>query len=179
MIRRDSERMKVVLAWWHGMQPDKKTGYRGDRGAIARLRHAGGILEASMQPACIELSRALGAGFADMSNIALIAAVLADLREDDPAQTIARALGGQDNESRLCKALRFERILEATEMDAQLTAFRRALALLKHCGHAADLTASLLEWNDPARRDSRRQRWLYDYYHTNNPDPSTRPEATP
>jgi CRISPR system Cascade subunit CasB len=178
MIRRDSETVKAVLAWWHNMQPDTKTGYRGDRGALARLRHSGGILEASMQPASIELCRALDARYQDMTSVALVAAVLADLREDDQTQTIARALGGQDNESRLCKPLRFQRIMEATEPDAQLIAFRRALALLKHRGHAADLAASLLEWNDPARGDSRRQRWLYDYFHTNSPDQSTRPEAT-
>jgi CRISPR type I-E-associated protein CasB/Cse2 len=179
MIRRDSNSMKAVLAWWHNLQPDPKAGNPGDRAAAARLRHAGGILEASMEAATIELCRAFGAGYQEMNNVALIAAVLADLRQDDSRQTIARALGGPDDVSRLCKPLRFQRILEATDADAQLTAFRRALALLKHSGHAADLAASLLEWNDPIRRDSRRQRWLYDYYHTNNPDPSTRPEATP
>jgi len=179
MIRHDSETVKAVLAWWHNLRPDPKTGDPGDRAAIAKLRHAGRILEASMEAATFELCRALGAQYQDMGNVALIAAVMADLREDQPAQTIARALGGQDKDSRSCKPLRFQRILEATDADAQLTAFRRALALLKHSGHAADLAASLLEWNDPIRRDSRRQRWLYDYYHTNNPDPSTRPEATP
>ncbi len=179
MIRRDSHSMKAVLAWWHSLQPDPKTGNPGDRAAAARLRHAGSVIQASMQPATIELCGALSADYAEMNNVALMAAVLADLRQDDASQTIARALGGPDNDSRLCKPLRFQRILEAAEPEAQLTAFRRALALLKHRGHAADLTASLLEWNDPVRRDARRQRWLYDYYHTNNPDPSTRPEATP
>jgi CRISPR system Cascade subunit CasB len=179
MIRRSSENVRTVIAWWRNMQPDPKSAGRGDRAAVARLRHAGGILEASMQPACIELCRALGAQYQDMNDIALIAAVLADLREDDRAQTIARALGGQDNDSRLCKTLRFQRILEASGADAQLTGLRRALALLKHRGHLADLTESLLEWNDPFRRDSRRQRWLYDYFHTNSPDQSKRQEAMP
>jgi CRISPR system Cascade subunit CasB len=176
MIRRDSDSIKAVLAWWHNMLPDPQTGDPGDRAAVAKLRHAGGILQASIQEATIELCRALGARYQDINNVALIAAVLADLRQDDRTQTIPRALGGPDDDSRLCQPLRFQRILEATEPEAQLTAFRRALAMLKHRGHVADLAASLLDWNDPARRDSRRQRWLYDYYHTNNPDPS---EAKP
>jgi len=179
MIRRSSDNVNTVIEWWRDMQPRPYGAGRGDRAALARLRHAGGILEASMQPACVELCRALGARYQDMNDIALIAAVLADLRKDDRAQTIARALGGPENDSRLCKTLRFQRILEAKGPDAQLMAFRRALAMLKHTAHLADLTESLLEWNDPFRRDSRRQRWLYDYFHTMSPDQSKRQEAMP
>jgi CRISPR type I-E-associated protein CasB/Cse2 len=179
MIQRNEASVKAVLAWWHELQPDEATGARGDRAATASLRHAGSVLEASMQASTIDLCRRLGAGPVEMNNVALIAAVLADLRKDDRAQTIARALGGQDQMSRLCSALRFQRLLEAVGADVQLTAFRRVLALLKHAGHVADLAASLLDWNDPTRRDARRQRWLYDYYHTANPDTSTRQEASP
>lgn len=178
MIQRDPKSMSAVLTWWHNMHAYKKTSYRGNRAAVARLHHAGSIAEASIQPAAIELCRALGAQYEDMNTIGLIAAVLAELREDDPTQSIARALGGPDNESRPCKTLRFQRMLESNSADAQLTSFRQILALLKHRGNAADLAASLLEWNDPARRDARRQRWLYDYFHTVNPEQPWRPEGT-
>jgi CRISPR type I-E-associated protein CasB/Cse2 len=179
MIRHDEASVKAVLAWWHELQPDESTGARGDRAGVAKLRHAGSVLEASMQASTIDLCRRLGAAAAEMNDVALIASVLAELRKDDRSQTIARALGGQEPTSRVCAALRFQRLLQAVGADAQLTAFRRVLALLKHAGHVADLAASLLDWNDPARRDSRRQRWLYDYYHTANPETATRPEATP
>jgi CRISPR type I-E-associated protein CasB/Cse2 len=172
MIKPTPEAAKAVLSWWYKMHPDKQTGERGDRAGIAKLRHAATVMEASMEPAVIGLCRELEAAPTEMNQVALIAAVLADLRETIPGESIARALG-QPEGTPLCSASRFRRILEATEPDAQLTAFRRALALLKHRGNLVDLVQSLLEWNDPYRRDARRQRWLYDYYQTNNPEKSS------
>jgi CRISPR system Cascade subunit CasB len=169
MIKPTPENAKIILSWWREMHQDKQSGYRGDRAAIAKLRHAGTIMEASMEPAVLGLCRTLQAEPADMNQVALIAAVLADLRDAVPGESIARALG-QPEGTPLCSASRFRRILEAIEPDAQLTAFRRALALLKHKGNLNDLVQSLLDWNDPYCRDTRRQRWLYDYYQTNNPE---------
>ncbi len=169
MIKRTPEATKIILSWWHEMHPDKQAGYRGDRAGIAKLRHAATVMEASMEPAVIGLCRELEAGPQEMGQVALIAAVLADLRENKPGESIAKALG-QPEGTPLCSASRFRRILEAIEPAEQLTAFRRALALLKHRGNLADLVQSLLDWNDPYRRDTRRQRWLYDYYQTNNPE---------
>lgn len=167
MIKPTPENTKIIQSWWREMHPDKQSGYRGDRASMAKLRHAATSMEASMEPAVLGLCRALDAAPTDMNQVALIAAVLADLREAASGDSIAKALG-QPEGTPLCSASRFRRILEATEPDAQLTAFRRALALLKHRGNLNDLVQSLLEWNDPYRRDTRRQRWLYDYYQTNN-----------
>jgi CRISPR type I-E-associated protein CasB/Cse2 len=169
MIKRTPEATKAILSWWHKMHPDKQSGERGDRAGIAKLRHAATVMEASMEPAVISLCYDLGRRAEEMSQVALIAAVLADLREITSGESIARALG-QPEDTPLCSASRFRRILEASELDVQLTAFRRALALLKHRGNLADLVQSLLDWNDSACCDSRRQRWLYDYYQTNNPE---------
>ena len=172
MIKSTLENAKIIQSWWREMHPDKQSGYRGDRAGIAKLRHAATAMEASMEPAVLGLCRTLKAAPTDMSQVALIAAVLADLREAASGDSIARVLG-QPEGTPLCSPSRFRRILEAIEPDAQLTAFRRALALLKHKGNLNDLVQSLLEWNDPYRRDTRRQRWLYDYYQTNNPEKSS------
>jgi CRISPR type I-E-associated protein CasB/Cse2 len=172
MIKPTPENAKIIQSWWREMHPDRQSGYRGDRAGIAKLRHAGTVMEASMEPAVLGLCRGLRAGPTDMNQVALIAAVLADLREAASGASISRALG-QPEGTPLCSASRFRRILEAIEPDAQLTAFRRALALLKHKGNLNDLVQSLLEWNDPYRRDPRRQRWLYDYYQTNDPEKSS------
>jgi CRISPR type I-E-associated protein CasB/Cse2 len=169
MIKRTPEATKAILSWWHKLHPDKQSGERGDRAGIAKLRHAATVMEASMEPAVIALCYDLGGRPEEMNQVALIAAVLADLRETSSGESIARALG-QPEGAPLCSASRFRRILEASELDVQLTAFRRALALLKHRGNLADLVQSLLDWNDAVRRDARRQRWLYDYYQTNNPE---------
>ncbi len=171
MIKRTPTNVEAVQGWWRKMQPNPTSGYRGDREAIAKLRHAENVMAASLQPATIELCRALGAHSVDMSHVGLLAAVVADLRSDDTTLLIARALGNPED-APICSSLRFRKILEATDLDVQLIAFRRALALLKHKGHLKDLINSLLDWNDPDQRDVRRQRWLYDYYQTNNPKPS-------
>jgi CRISPR type I-E-associated protein CasB/Cse2 len=171
MIKRTPANVEAVQSWWRKLQPNPASGYRGDRAAIAQLRHAENIVAASLQPATIELCRALRAQPGDMSFVGLIAAILADLRSDESALPVARALGSPEG-APLCSSLRFRRILEATDLDVQLTALRRALALLKHKGHLKDLINSLLDWNDPDQRDMRRQRWLYDYYQANNPEPS-------
>ncbi len=172
MIKPTPENAKIIQSWWREMHPDEPSSYRGDRAGIAKLRHATTVMEASMEPAVLGLCRNLQAGPADMNQVALIAAVLADLREAASGESIARALG-QPEGAPLCSASRFRRILEAIEPDTQLTALRRALALLKHKGNLHDLVQSLLDWNDPYRRAARRQRWLYDYYQTNDPEKSS------
>ncbi len=180
MIKRTPEITKSILSWWHAMQPDKQTGTRGDRAGIAKLRHAATVMEASMHPPVIGLCRALQAGPKDMSEVAFIAAVLADLRENNSGATVAKALG-QPEDAPVCSASRFRLLLEASSLDVQLTGFRRVLALLDHKANLHDLTVSLLDWNDSLRRDERRQRWLYDFYQTDNPEKfsSFAVEATP
>lgn len=155
-------RAEAIIAWWRNLQPRTEAGRTvpGDRAALARLRRAESVMQASMIPATLDLCRRLGAGPDEMERIALIAAALAHVREES-AERFARQLGGVPP---LMSWLRFQRLIEATEPDAQLTAFRRAITQAKRRANPRDLAESLLDWND-----RRRQRWLYDYYHTNDP----------
>ena len=173
MIHQSKEAADIICRWWRGLQPDPARGQKGARAALARLRHAPTLLAAAMEPETLSLCRALSAQVQDMQKVALIAAILADLREDVRGETFARALGTPEDKP-ICSFFRFRRLLEATEPEAQLIAFRRALALLKHRGNLRDLAESLLDWND-----TRRQRWLYDYYQTNNPASSAVLETQP
>jgi CRISPR type I-E-associated protein CasB/Cse2 len=159
--------VKIIIGWWWQMQPHPDNEYRRDRYAVNRLRHARGILEACMQPVTMDLCRKLGAGPNDMDHVAFFAATLADLHSDDRTGRIATILGSP-TEHPACSELRFRRLLEFTDIETQLTTFRRALALIKHRGNLYDLVESLLDWNDPLRGNTRRQRWLYDYYHIGN-----------
>jgi CRISPR type I-E-associated protein CasB/Cse2 len=160
MIGTRSDPVKIICDWWERLQED--------RGAAARLRRAETLLAAAMEPAALKLARILGVRPEELPDVALIAAVLADLRENRSSEKIARTLGTPEDRP-LCSSLRLRRLLEAAPGEAQLTAFRRVTALLRHSGNVADLAASLLDWNNPFRRDQRRQKWLYDYYHTDNP----------
>lgn len=150
----------VIHDWWGELL--------NNRGAIAKLRRAKSLIEAAMEPSTLQLARRLRVEPEDLEDVALIAAVLADVRSDQPGPSVARALGTPDNQP-ICSSLRLRRLIEAPKGVNQLTAFRRALALLKHQANVQDLSVSLLDWNNPARNDARRQQWLYDYYHTDNP----------
>lgn len=149
----------IIYGWWAGV--------KDDRGVAARLRRAGDLTEVLMEPVTLKLARELGAKPHELPDIALIAGVLAYVKDHTP-ERVARALGTPEDRP-LCSALRFRRLLEASPGEAQLTAFRRTLALLGGKANIYDLADSLLDWNTSARRDGRRQRWLYDYYHTDNP----------
>lgn len=154
-----------IHKWWTELQDN-----RADR---AGLRRAGSLQNILVQEATYNLARKLGAEIKDMPRVALIAAVLSYVREDVPDVKVARALGAPQ-EQPLCSALRFQRLIQAAEGDVQLTAFRRALALLSNRANVKDLATSLLQWNTPSMGERCRQTWLYDYFQTDNPgkDPS-------
>lgn len=163
-LERD-QRAGAVTAWWRGLQPRTENGRSlpGDRAALARLRRAGTVMQACMTPATLDLCRKLGAAPEEVDTMALIAAILANVRKD-VSVSFARQLGGEANDKPLLSPLRFQRLIEASEPDAQLTAFRRAIVQAGRRASVRDLAESLLDWND-----QRRQRWLYEYYHTNDP----------
>lgn len=145
----------AIYEWWFGL--------KDDRGAVARLRRAGDLTTILMEPETLKLARRLKKRPDELEGVAVLAAVLAEVRDDAPHLRVAKAMGSPEGQP-CCSALRFRRLLEAPPGEAQLTAFRRALAQLGRSANVRDLAESLLDWND-----RRRQRWLYDYYHTENP----------
>jgi CRISPR system Cascade subunit CasB len=164
------QRAGAIGRWWYGLQPRVEKGRTipGDRAALARLRRADTVMQASMIPATLGLCARLGAAPDEVGTVALIAAILAHVREDGD-ERFAHQIGGRADDERLISSLRFQRLIEATEPDAQLTAFRRAIAQARRRARISDLAESLLDWNHPGHSDQRRQRWLYDYYHTTDP----------
>ena len=145
----------IAVSWWRALQP-RADGRGGDRAAVARLRRAAGIREAAADPATIELCRSLGLGWQGLERVALTAAVLAHVREDNGSLVAARQLGPPDA---AMSWLRFRRLMEADTADERLLAFRRAVALAGRRINVTDLARSLLNWND-----RQRQRWLYAYH---------------
>lgn len=160
MTEEAPDRAAIIKKWWEDLKEN--------RAARAKLRHAGSLQSALRQQATYDLANRLGAKLQDMPTIALIAAVLACVREDTPDISVARALGSPQ-EQPLCSGLRFERLIDAAEGDAQITAFRRTLALLSNCANVKNLASSLLQWNNPSWGERYRQKWLYDYFKADNP----------
>ena len=175
MMLDPKQRAGAAMAWWRKLQPyevDGKT-FPGERATLAHLRRAGTIMQACTVAATFDLCRQLEASQWELETVALTAAILAHIRTDAPGR-FAGQLGAPQGKPVLqgkpaLSPLRFQRLIEATEPEAQLAAFRRAIALLDRRASVRDLAESLLDWND-----RRRQRWLYDYYRAQDPaQPST------
>ena len=150
------------------MQPNPANGSSGDRAALAHLRRCSSVAAAMSEPATITLFRACAADQPeDLERIALTAAVLAHVRDDKPAQKLARSVGPQDLSdpaSALLKPLRFQRLMTASTSDERLIAMRRLVALAGGAVNLRDLIEALLFWDD-----KRRIQWTYDYWGAGQP----------
>lgn len=164
------EEAAAAYSWWKHLQPRETDGrvVRGDRAAIARLKRAASIMEAAAEPATADLYKKLG--FTDPSNLpraALLAAVLAHVRKDDPRQPFAEAIGtsrsGVDTTA-LISPLRFKRLIAAREPDDLLIAFRRAVAILGKEANVRDLARLLLGFTDERWSDISRTRFAFAYH---------------
>lgn len=153
-----------AFGWWDEMRP-REGG--GDRGALARLRRCTTVAELMLLPETMALHRRLRAARRDLPEVALVAGVLATVREHQPMQSVARQVGPADPEkpeTALLKPLRFRRLMEAATPDERLLAFRRLVALADRSLNVHDLAAALLHWTE-----ERRQRWTYDYWNAGDP----------
>lgn len=157
--------------WWKSLQPGDDNGLRGDRATLARLKRASSILEAMSEPAGAGLYRRLAFTNAerDGPRVALIAAVLAHVRDDDRSLPLARAIGaprgGEDSQQRVTP-LRFKRLVAAREPDDMLIAFRRVVAILGDKANVFDLARTLLAFTDPIdnRADIARTHFAFAYH---------------
>lgn len=164
---------KIALGWWSRLRPDPANGRKGDTGTLARLRRAD-LVAAAMEPETVALYRQLAPllslkGEAALTRTALIAAVLAHVRDNDVRENrpvaVARALGPQKSEDdAILKPLRFRRLLSTLGDAELLIAFRRIVALLDKKANVSDLARSLAEWDDTPLGDRRRTRWAFDYH---------------
>ncbi len=115
-----------------------------------------------MLPAGVDLVRRLGGVKGNVDRAALLAIVLAHIRNDDPHKTIARAVGRdafEKPDSALYKEARFRRLLLCRTPDELLAHMTRLAKFLNGTANVADLAESIIYWGDRVRR-----RWAFDYY---------------
>ena len=156
--------------WWFALQPNDK-GYRGDRASLAKLRRASSIMEAAAEPVTADLFSKLGFDRShadrDLPRAALIAAVLAHIRDDNRRETLARAIGtprgGAETTERITP-LRLKRLIAAREPDDLLIGFRRAIAILGNTANVKDVARQLLLWTDDHHSDRARTMFTFDYH---------------
>lgn len=156
MIEHKNDRAgQTVLRWWSQLQPMGKS-ERGDRPALARLRRCGTVFDAIAEPATLDLAHQLGLGALQLDRVAIAAAVLAHVRKHVPGIPIAGQLAPPLGRM---SWMRLRRLLQTDAADAQIMAFRRAVALADGNLNVTDLGAGLLDWSD-----SRRRQWIYDFH---------------
>jgi len=166
--------------WWRALTPNPPQ-HDGDRAARARLRRCATIAEAMSEPETLSLFRRCAADTPhDLPATALVAAILSHVREDRPDQTLARQIGPDDPEkpeTALLKPLRFRRLLDATDPEDALIAFRRLVSLAEGAVNVRDLADALLDWTDDRRGDARRRRWIFAYWNANPAGKAEEPVA--
>jgi len=153
--------------WWNNLRPTENS--PGDRAALARLRRCSSPLEAAMEPATIDLFRALGFHSPEnnLERVAVLAVALAGVREQPkPNIKLARALGPSSDkvDDAKLKPLRFRRLLGARGAEETLVAFRRAVQLLGGVANVGDLAELILAWNEEGVGDRVRVRFAFDYH---------------
>jgi CRISPR system Cascade subunit CasB len=134
-------------------------------GALARLRRASTPIEALEEPAVFDLYKKLGFSRDQVNRrlprVAAAASVLAHIQTDaDPGnrRRFAEMLG--HGERPVMSALRFKRLLGATEDQDIMIVFRRAIRLAGRRNiNVGDVAESILDWSE-----RRRMRWAFDYY---------------
>lgn len=163
----------AVWSWWTALQPNEQRKFGGDRATLAKLRRASTIMEAAAEPATAELFSRLGFerrhAVHALPRVALIAAIVAHIRDDNRRDTLARAIGtprAGEGTTALITPLRLKRLIGAREPDDLLIGFRRAIAILGQTANVKDVAEQLLRWTDPDDRaaDSARTIFMFDYH---------------
>ena len=156
--------------WWLALQPNEK-GYRGDRASLAKLRRASSIMEAATEPVTANLFSKLGfernSAHCDLPRAALVAAVLAHIRDDNRGETLARAIStprGSVETTERITPLRLKRMIAAREPDDLLIGFRRTIAILGATANVKDVARQLLLWTDDQHSDRARTMFTFDYH---------------
>lgn len=145
---RKPTRADRARSWWADLTED--------RAAAARLRRAPTLDAAMLEPATAGLHRRLGgarpgeSGPESYVRTALVAAVLAAVREDAPKQGFAQALGlcREGSDQPLFSPVRAIRLRRSRTPDEALDPFRRAVAILGDRADVRDLARCLLDWCD-------------------------------
>jgi CRISPR system Cascade subunit CasB len=177
----------TARTWWRALQRTLSNGKpnpRADTGALARLRHCATPLEAMTEPATLDLFHRLRRDNSlardnprDLARVAVVAMVLAHVREDASGHKSAiQAVGHPEPK---LSPLRFRRLLACRDDDDSACEdlareMRRFVALAGQTVNVGDLARSLLHWTDRTRAQ-----WAFQYYGAGFAAPASSPDHEP
>jgi CRISPR system Cascade subunit CasB len=154
----------VARAWWLDLNRPSDKGGR-DRASLAELKRSDDPLDIAFVSAFGRLRHRLGAHSEQaLQRAAMIAHVLAHVREDD-RRSMARALGPQQGgEKSAMSEARFRRLLQARDHPDLKRRLVRAVKMLSGKANVADLAIAIWWWNDRTR-----QQWAFRYLNAEPP----------
>lgn len=188
----DSDIKRVIRQWWQSMNlsvnelnslNELNKGYTKTAGSAQRavLRRCTSIDAACMTEGFRSLWSALGkaddqSGRIPLEVCAAIAAVLSQIKADEPGLSFAAAAGRQNEKGRIpVSEMRFARLQDARTLDELVTRLRRLLPLIKYNADVSLLAEHIVDWSRqkqsnrsvaPSQRIA--MRWAMDYYAAND-----------
>lgn len=148
----------ALLDWWRGLD--------NDRAARAELRRAHDITAVSLTPAYQRAYRRLQSAGWDVEGtsplndrLAAVIGLLAHVKSDgekSPPEAMSKDSEGGDRPP--VSPLRFQRLLEAPDLDALFSGLRRALPLVNHQINITALANDVVFWGDKVKKN-----WAYAY----------------
>jgi CRISPR system Cascade subunit CasB len=166
--------------WWYDLRPKPEFPNGRNTAALAKLRRAHSWVEAAAVPETITLFRMLEKKHErDLPRVAVVAAVLAHVREENKNGSVAGSIGKAPNDSdtrAVLSELRLGRLLSVSGDDDILIAFRRLVALMGKTANVADLAEQILYWDHREWGDRRRVSFAFNYWQAGDAAPA--PQAT-
>jgi len=149
----NEEACKVILQWWKDLEHRK-----ADR---ANLRRCHNLNEVIFTPSYHYLWHQLkGLGFRNKTAIALLAGILAHVKENNTTSTFAGQMAKPKEGSKpTVSELRFRKVLTIDERNDLFIYLVRLIKLMNGSINICNLANSVYWWNDITKKN-----WAFEYY---------------
>lgn len=147
-------RSSPIVTWWQDLQ--KRPGER------ARLRRCHNPVEVAFEPSYHRLVTMLGGtDRVNLERVAVVAGVLAHVREYDPSMPFAVQMAKAPEGTGKAKVsgFRFRRLIQVSDTSGLYEPVIRTVALLGGRVNVDDLGKNLLWWNEKTKK-----KWAFQYY---------------
>lgn len=150
--------LEKLASWWRGLDDD--------RAGRAILRRAESLTAVALSAPYQRLYRQLcHAGWNENApdylkdRLAAVTGLLVHIKEDSaltPPKAMSVRKAGDDKPQ--VSELRFQRLLESSDLESLFIGLRRVLPLMNHSVDVKALAKDILFWDDKVKKD-----WAYDY----------------